>query len=171
MWISSTEYPGTSSSATTAGSSPTICGSVTIEDGAWRTFGLRKDFYPASKLPVEDDITASITVPRSSLENLDPDYQNPSLKFVKNCEQRLFQRPDDAIHPGYDKQTEADFAKPGNFFSNYEALTAADAKDLMEDTIGFDQFTLPMQQLIRESATGSQRNLFCFVGQSANRGW
>src|SRR6202162_3863003 len=125
------------------------------QDGAWRTFGLRKDFYPASKLAVEDDITASITVPSSSLENLDPEYQHPSLKFVKNCEQRLFQRPDDAIHPGYDKQTEADFAKPGNFFSNYEALTAEDAGELIEDTIIFDRFTAPMQQLIRESAAAN----------------
>jgi hypothetical protein len=125
------------------------------QDGAWRTFGLRKDFYPASKLAVEDDITASMVVPRSSLENLNPDYQNPSHKFVKNCEQRLFQRPDDAIHPGYDKQTEADFARPGNFFSNYEALTAGDARALMEDTIAFDQFTYPMQQLIRESASAA----------------
>jgi phosphoenolpyruvate carboxykinase (diphosphate) len=125
------------------------------QDGAWRTFGLRKDFYPASKLAVEDDITASITVPSSSLENLDQEYQNPSLKFVKNCEQRLFQRPDDAIHPGYDKQTEADFAKPGNFFSNYEALTAEDAGELIEDTIIFDRFTAPMQQLIRASAAAN----------------
>jgi hypothetical protein len=122
------------------------------EDGAWRTFGLRKDYYPASKLAVEDDITASITVPSSSLENLNPEYQNPAFKFVKNCEQRLFQRPDDAIHPGYDKQTEGDFAKSGNFFSNYEALSAADARELIEDTIGFDKFTSPMQKLIREAA-------------------
>ena len=130
------------------------------QEGAWRTFGLRKDFYPASKLAVEDDITASITVPSSALENLNPEYQNSSLKFVKNCEQRLFQRPDDAIHPGYDKQTEADFAKPGNFFSNYEALTPADARELMEDTIGFDQFTYPMQQLIRESASAANGAYF-----------
>jgi phosphoenolpyruvate carboxykinase (diphosphate) len=130
------------------------------QDGAWRTFGLRKDFYPASKLAVEDDITASITVPRSSLQNLNPEYQNLSFKFVQNCEQRLFQRPDDAVHPGYDKQTEADFAKPGNFFSNYEALTAKDAKALMEDTIGFDQFTYPMQQLIRESASAGNGTYF-----------
>jgi phosphoenolpyruvate carboxykinase (diphosphate) len=129
-------------------------------DGAWRTFGLRKDFYPASKLAVEDDITASLTVPRSTLGNLDPEYQNPAFKFVKNCEQRLFQRPDDAIHPGYDKQTEADFAKNGNFFSNYEALTAAGARELMEDTIGFDQFTSPMQQLIRESAGAANGTYF-----------
>jgi hypothetical protein len=130
------------------------------QDGAWRTFGLRKDFYPASKLAVEDDITASITVPRSFLENLNPEYQNSSLKFVKNCEQRLFQRPDDAIHPGYDKQTEADFAKPGNFFSNYEALTAADARELMENAIGFDEFTNPMRQLIRESAEAANGTYF-----------
>src|SRR3984893_17806572 len=130
------------------------------QDGAWRTFGLRKDFYPASKLAVEDDITASITVPRSSLENLNPEYQNPSLKFVQNCEQRLFQRPDDAIHPGYDKQTEADFSQAGNFFSNYEALTAADARELMEDTIAFDQLTFPMQQLIRQSASAANGTFF-----------
>jgi hypothetical protein len=40
---------------------------------------------------------------------------------------------------------EADFAKTGNFFSNYEALTARDARALMEGTISFDQFTYPMQ--------------------------
>ena len=33
-------------------------------------------------------------------------YDNPSVKLVENCEYRLFQRPDDAIHRGYDKQTE-----------------------------------------------------------------
>jgi hypothetical protein len=86
------------------------------QDGSWRTFGLRKDFHPASKLAFEDDITASITVPTRVLENLGPEHQQPSVKFVMNCEKRLFQRPDDAVHPGYDKQTEADFARPGQFF-------------------------------------------------------
>ncbi len=38
----------------------------------------------------------------------------------------MFQRPDDAIHRGYDKQTEADFAQPDNFFSNYEPLPRKD---------------------------------------------
>jgi phosphoenolpyruvate carboxykinase (diphosphate) len=122
------------------------------QDGAWRTFGLRKDFYPASKLAVEDDITVSIAVPSTSLENLNPEYQHQSVKFVKNCEERLFQRPDDAIHPGYDKQTEVHFAAPGNFFSNYQPLTLSDAREIIEDAIGFDKFTLPMQQLIREAA-------------------
>ncbi|MCF7689730.1 MAG: hypothetical protein K9N01_15675, partial [Cephaloticoccus sp.] len=31
-------------------------------DGSWRTFGLRKDFHPALKIQMEDDITASVVV-------------------------------------------------------------------------------------------------------------
>ncbi len=121
-------------------------------DGSWRTFGLRKDFHPAAKLQTEDDITASVVVPSDHLPKLNPQYKQSSVKFVKNCEYRLFQRPDDAIHRGYDKQTEADFARPGNFFSNYEPLTVAQARELVEDSIGFDKYTAPMQQLIRDFA-------------------
>ena len=130
------------------------------KDGAWRTFGLRKDFYPASKLAVEDDITASVAVPCAFLEDLNPEYQQPSVKFVKNCEQRLFQRPDEAIHPGYDKQTESDFAVPGNFFSNYQPLTVKDAREIVEDAIVFEQFTQPMQQLIRDAAEPGNGTFF-----------
>ena len=36
------------------------------KDGSWRTFGLRKDFHPAAKLSMEDDITASVVVPPCS---------------------------------------------------------------------------------------------------------
>ena len=39
-------------------------------DGSWRTFGLRKDFHPAVKMQMEDDITASMVVPPGALENL-----------------------------------------------------------------------------------------------------
>ena len=118
-------------------------------DGAWRTFGMRKDFHPAAKRQLEDDITASVVVPAAALSHLDTDYPNLSVKFVKNCEYRLFQRPDDAIHRGYDKQTEADFSRPGNFLSNYEPLTAGQARELIEDAIHFDNYTPPMQDLIR----------------------
>jgi len=117
-------------------------------EGSWRVFGLRKDFHPAYKLQMEDDITASVVVPAEALKNVNSDYANPSLKFVKNCELRLFQRPDDAIHRGYDKQTERDLALPGNFISNFQPLTAADARELVEDSIGFVKYTEPMQNLI-----------------------
>ncbi len=130
------------------------------QDGLWRTFGLRKDFQPAVKLQLEDDITASVVVPADRLKNLNPDYAQPSVKFVKNCENRLFQRPDEAIHRGYDRQTEADFAQPGNFLSNYEPLTVADAIEMVEDSIGFDKFSAPMQQLISDATRGTNGSYF-----------
>jgi len=122
-------------------------------DGSWRTFGLRKDFHPSVKIQMEDDITASTVVP--------PDADgNFARKFVKNCEQRLFQRPDDAIHRGYDKQAESDFAQHDNFFSNYEPLTPQTAREIIEDAIGFYQFTAPMQNLIREAAETGRPDFF-----------
>ncbi len=129
-------------------------------DGAWRTFGLRKDFHPAVKIQVEDDITASVVVPANRLRLLPEAVAGPSVKFVQNCERRLFQRPDDAIHRGYDKQTETDFARADNFFSNYEPLTPADARELVEEAIGFNQFTEPMQRTIREVAENGAASYF-----------
>jgi hypothetical protein len=129
-------------------------------DGSWRIFGLRKDYYPAMKIQCEDDITASVVVPPGRLEAWPGAAQDAAFKFVANCELRLFQRPDDAIHRGYDKQTEADFAARDNFFSNYEPLPAAAARELMQDSIGFYQFTEPAQQLIREVAANGQTGYF-----------
>ncbi len=130
------------------------------DDGAWRTFGLRKDFYPAVKIQAEDDITASVVVPSRTAKHLPESCQTASVKFVENCEKRLFQRPDDAIHRGYDKLTEKDFSRSDNFFSNYEPLKAASAKDLVEDAIAFNQYTEPMQQVIREVAAGDGPGYF-----------
>jgi hypothetical protein len=129
-------------------------------DGSWRTFGLRKDFYPAAKWQFEDDITASVVVPSEVLKGLNSEYSQPAVKFVQNCEYRLFQRPDDAIHRGYDKVTEADFIKPDNFLSNWEPLTPADAQAFYDDAVRFDQWTAPMQNFIREVAQNGAPNYF-----------
>ena len=129
-------------------------------DGAWRTFGLRKDFHPSVKIQMEDDITASTLVPPGAIKNVPTADKVSALKFVRNCEQRLFQRPDDAIHRGYDKQTESDFARSDNFFSNYEPLTPKDARELVEEAIGFYQFTEPMQNLIRNAAATGVPDFF-----------
>ena len=129
-------------------------------DGAWRTFGLRKDFHPSVKIQMEDDITASTLVPPGAIKNVPTTDKVSALKFVRNCEQRLFQRPDDAIHRGYDKQTESDFARSDNFFSNYEPLTPKDARELLDEAIGFYQFTEPMQNLIRNAAATGVPDFF-----------
>ena len=119
-------------------------------DGAWRIFKLRPDFNPADKVQVEDDITVSVVLPRETLTHLDPEYPHPSVKLVVNCEARLFQRPDDAIHRGFDKDAEADIAAPGTFLSNYEPLTARDAQALMDRVVEFDQYTEPMRTRIAD---------------------
>jgi len=130
-------------------------------DGSWRVFGLRKDFHPAAKLQAEDDITASVVVPAGALKHLNPEYSNPSVKFVHNTEKRLFQRPDEAIHRGYDQQTEKDLSEPGNFLSNFQPLTAQDARELAEDAIGFATYTEPMQNLIRDALKNAGPRFFC----------
>ena len=117
-------------------------------DGSWRTFGLRKDFFPASKISLEDDITASVVAPTSQLGSVPPGWKQPSAKFVHNCEYRFFQRPDDAIVRGYDKQTEADLSSYGAFMSNYAPLGREFAKEETEDAIRFGQYTEPMQEMV-----------------------
>ena len=119
-------------------------------DGAWRTFKLRPDFYPAVKVQVEDDITVSMVAPREALSGLDPRELHPSVKVVANCEALLFQRPDDAIEPGFDQAAEADIASPGTFLSNYEPLTVEQVQTLIDHVVVFDRFTPPMQNLLRD---------------------
>ena len=135
------------------------------EDGAWRTFGLRKDYFPAQKLQMEDDITASVIVPRDRVGTLSEQASTPSLKFAENVEFRLFQRPDDAVVRGYDHAAEAEFARGNKFYSNYEPLRRADAVEMVEDAIGFHQFTEPMQRLVRDAASAPRD---CYFVCSAN---
>ncbi len=126
---------------------------VGLEDSRWRTFKLRQDFIAAAKVQREDDISCSVVVPAGSVANLGSMIAEAgSYKFVENCEYRLFQRPDDAVHRGLDKQTELDLSGPGNFISNFEPLTSRQAREIMRDAIEFDKFTGPMEKLLEAAA-------------------
>ena len=130
------------------------------KDGSWRTFGLRKDFVPSEKISLEDDITASVVVPTEQVKNLPPNWKKASGKFVHNCEYRFFQRPDDAIIRGYDKQAEIDLSSPGSFLSNYAPLSREKAKEEVEDAIRFGQYTEPMQTMIRAFHTSESPDYY-----------
>jgi hypothetical protein len=119
-------------------------------EGGWRTFTLRTDFLPAEKIQAEDDITASTVAPRGQVPFLPAWVTEPSLKFVHNCEFRLFQRPDDAVVRGYDKRTERDFSGTGLFCSNYEPLDRDAARAIVEDTLGFETFTPAMRKTFHD---------------------
>jgi phosphoenolpyruvate carboxykinase (diphosphate) len=132
---------------------------------------------------MEDDITASAVAPTAQLRKIglpEPKMTGQStitafapepwaIKVVQNCEARLFQRPDDAIHRGYDHQAEADIASPGSFLSNYEPLTSADAQAFMEDAIGYTAYTEPMRNLIKASADAGNASPRFFVSSAHPR--
>ncbi len=130
-------------------------------NGSWRTFGLRKDFIPATKISLEDDITASTVAPSSQLSSLPPGWSLPSAKFVYNCEYRFFQRPDDAIIRGYDKQAEDDLSSFGSFLSNYEPNDKEFAKNETEDAIRFGQYTKPMHDMVLDFANSESPDYYC----------
>lgn len=118
----------------------------------WRIFKVRQDFIATEKVQMEDDITVSTVVKASDL----PCRGNrinvgDSVKLTHNCEYRLFQRPDDAIIPGYDKQAEMDMAKSGNFFANYEPLDHAKLTDVVDDVLTFINFTQPMKDRLQKA--------------------
>ncbi len=124
------------------------------EDQSWRIFQLRRDFAAAQKVQFEDDITASIILDAGRLNHLNPECDNPSVKLVKNCEARLFQRPDDCIHKGYDRQAEADLSSPNSFISNFEPLSRTQVQAIKDDTIGFEHYTQPVKQMINAFLNG-----------------
>lgn len=139
----------------------------------WRTFKVRQDFAASSKVQNEDDISASVVVPTRSLGYLAPTrplidgqpqthLEPMSVKFVANCEYRLFQRPDDAIHRGFDQQAEADLARSDvNFISNFEPLTRDDVVDMMNKVVDFDAFTPPVKKLLESVLQSDSGYVVC----------
>lgn len=129
-------------------------------DGRRRIFKLRQDFLPAEKVPWEDDITASIVLPLSRLEELHGKYPGISVKFCRNAEARFFQRPDDAVIRGYDKQAERDLARGDNFITNFEPLPRAQAREMVARTVDFCAYTEPMRRFIEEADKDDEFDYF-----------
>jgi hypothetical protein len=123
-----------------------------MPDGAWRTYKARQDFAAAAKIQTEDDITASVIVPTAQFPLMKRFGAPLATKLSVNCEYRLFQRPDDAVHRGLDKQTESDMARSDNFVSNFEPLTSEQAQAMVAKITQFDQYSPPMQALLRGAA-------------------
>jgi hypothetical protein len=133
-----------------------------LTENTWRTYKLRQDFAAAEKIQTEDDISASIVVPRSRLNSVgEVTLPAHSYKFVENCEFRLFQRPDDAVHRGLDKQCESDLARRDNFIVNFEPLSRDQVNELRSHAVDLSRFTEPMQQLLKEAADSSDAYVVC----------
>lgn len=131
------------------------------KDNSWRVFKLRMDFMPSEKIQKEDDISASILIPANKLENMNPEYKNSSYKFSENCEYRFFQRPDEAINRGYDKQAEKDLSSNNIFVTNYEPLNKQDVLKIKEDVMGYISYTDAVKNHIEEFLNGDDE--YCIV--------
>ena len=133
-----------------------------IGENTWRTFKCRQDFMAAEKIQTEDDISASTVVPARHLSGLARGIEAArSVKFVENCEFRLFQRPDDGIHRGLDKRTESDFARGGVFLSNFEPLERDQVRGITRKVWEFQEFTEPMRGFLSEFADSKRRYAVC----------
>ena len=100
------------------------------QEGGWRTFKVRQDYLACEKVQMEDDISASVVVPSTTVKHwlAKADTHPSSIKLVSNCEYRLFQRPDD-----------------------YEPLDHDKLSDIVEDVMTFSKFTDPMRHLLEEA--------------------
>tara|TARA_R110002111_G_scaffold260623_1_gene332111 strand:- start:5842 stop:9396 length:3555 start_codon:yes stop_codon:yes gene_type:complete len=127
----------------------------------WRTFKVRQDFIASMKIQTEDDISASVVVPSRALNHLAEGESGLSCKFVINSEYRLFQRPDDAIVRGLDKQTESDLSRPGNFISNFEPLSIQQVRDMSKYVVDFDAFSAPMQNMLHAAEESNSSYVVC----------
>jgi hypothetical protein len=133
-----------------------------LGENTWRTYKLRQDFAPAQKVQTEDDISVSVIVPRRSLQHLGTVLtEETSYKFVQNCEYRLFQRPDDAIHRGLDRQTESELARADNFIVNFEPLARQQVSEIIDRPVDLSQFTQPMQKLLLDMMNSGDSYLVC----------
>jgi len=129
-------------------------------EGRWYLHKLRSDFIPSMKIQTEDDISATITVPANQLKNLNKEFSNPSVKLVTNCESHLFQRPDEAVIRGYDKEAEQEIVDNGTFLTNYEPLSKENARELFDNAISFEKYTQPVKDFIKAILKSDSDNYF-----------
>ena len=115
-------------------------------------------FYPAGKFKWRMISRHSSNSGRKA-EQLNPEFSNKSVKLVANCESFLFQRPDEAIIRGYDKEAKAILFKT-IFSDQYEPLTHEDAVEPYEDAIRLDEYTEPVQELIKKVAAATKKCYF-----------
>ncbi|MDR3144535.1 MAG: hypothetical protein LBT64_03510 [Puniceicoccales bacterium] len=122
--------------------------------GRWRLFSLRDDFIPSVKFQLADDITAAALVPAENIPHLPPNCQNKSAKVVHNCEYRLYQRPDEAVSPGYDPGSERDMAGENIFTCNFKALSRDYVRHMMRNRIKFETYSAPMKRMLESFVDG-----------------
>ncbi|KAH0570369.1 hypothetical protein SS50377_28350 [Spironucleus salmonicida] len=134
---------------------------VGMENGNWRKFRLRQDFFPGVRFQNNDDIAVSLTIPGEQLNNLTHSGQfctDRSYKLTSNCEYRYFQRPDDAVHPGVDKKCENDLSETQGrtFISNFEPIPREQVQEIAQDVMTLEKYSTSMQNFIKDFSSSEK---------------
>lgn len=111
-----------------------------------RRLPLRFDFVHADKLALGDDITAERGI------SIEQEGRLVRVKVIENCEQRFFQRPDEARIPRADEATEGDLSDPAKprFVVNHEPLRVLDSRRPTGNLAWIDQFSSAHSALLRD---------------------
>src|ERR1035438_455888 len=95
-----------------------------------------------------------------------PSQTSPAMTgSSRNTRRSPLPRPNAPLHPSYTTENDNPPPRHDGFFSNYEPLTPARAREMVEDAIGFHQFTSPMQRLIRDVAANGKTGYFVCTSQ------
>ena len=101
---------------------------ATIADGSWRIYKLRPDFYPAEKVQVEDDITASVVLPARQPQRSRPRIPatpaSNSSPTARRCSSSAPTTPSTAAST---RQAEVGHRRPRHLSLEFEPLTVEQA--------------------------------------------
>ena len=114
-------------------------------------FKVRQDFIAAEKVQMEDDISASVVVPADMLPNLSPKSSDPSRQAgrqlrVAACSSAPMTRSIAASTT----RPKQDMAQRDNFLANFEPLKGDTLTEIVDDVVGFGQYTEPMRNILQE---------------------
>ena len=104
-------------------------------DGSWRIYGCGRTSIPPRRSRWRTTSPPRSCCRASSCATSTASTRNPSVKLVANCESMLFQRPDDAIHRGFDTQAEADIASAGHVPFELRAARPASRRERIVDHV------------------------------------
>ena len=119
-------------------------------DGSWRIYKLRPDFNPADKVQVEDDITASVVLPKESLSHLDPEYRNPSVKLVQNCEMHAVPTARRRHSSRLRQRCRSRYGRARKLHLELRAAGPHAVQEIMNGVVEFDKYTEPMKRLLKD---------------------
>ena len=130
-------------------------------DGSWRIYKLRPDFHPADKVQVEDDITASVVVPRAQLERSSiRSIRTAASSWWRTARRCCSSVPTTPFIAGSTSRPRRTSLRRELSFRTSNRSTREQAQAMVDHVVEFDKYTEPMKQLLREFRRPARRRSY-----------